>query len=128
VVPLYRYHDGTEDMNGKTCWCLILAKGSKTLYQIINTERLIDIDTLCYYGKDLTKAIAHMHEKDTIHAYVIPQNIIRASDGDIKLIDFNATVRVGKDLTNKKKSTAYISPEVANVEFYVTESLDDLDD
>jgi len=30
-----------------------------------------------------------------------------------KLIDFNATVRVGKDLTNKKKSTAYISPEVA---------------
>ena len=69
-----------------------------------------------------------MHEKDTIHAYVIPQNIIRASDGDIKLIDFNATVRVGKDLTNKKKSTAYISPEVTNVEFYVTESLDDLDD
>ena len=51
---------------------------------------------------------------------------IGASDGDIKLIDFNATVRVGKDLTNKKKSTANISPEVAKVGFYVTESLDNL--
>ena len=127
VIPLYRCQDDTEVIDGKTYWCLLLVKGSKILYHIINTERFTDVDKLCYYGKDLAKAILHMHEKDTIHVDVILQNIVRASDGDIKLIDLDATVRVGKDLIYRKKSTTHISHEVAKEEFFVTERFDDLD-
>jgi len=105
---------------------LILTKGLKSLHQIIDTERIAgkNSDKIVEYGRDLAKAIKHMHDKDTIHADIKPRNVIRASDGDIKLIDLDASVEVGSPLTKKKKSTAFISPEVARIEFKPEETLE----
>ena len=130
VVPLYRYHKGNEvlDEYGNKCYCLVMAKGTKSLHQIIDSERIAgrDVDTIQFYGKDVAKAIKHIHDKGYIHGDMKPRNVIRAPDGDMKAIDLDATVLIGEDLSNKKKSTAYISPEVARIEFPITESIEDL--
>lgn len=130
VVPLFRYHNGKGvlDEEDKQCQCLVLAKGTKSIHNIIDSERIAgrEFDKIQFYGRDLAKAIQHMHNLNYIHGDIKPRNVIRASDGDIKIIDLDATVEIGKALSNKKKSTAYISPEVAAVEFRPTESIEDL--
>ena len=104
-------------------------KGAKSLYDIIDSERIAgkECNKLRCYGLDLAQAINHMHEKGAVHTDIKPRNVVRTSDGDIKLIDLDASVSVGDVLTQKKKSTAYVSPEVAKVEFQVQESIVDLE-
>jgi len=126
VVSLYRYHEYKDETNEKDCYCLILAKGTKSLHHIIDSERIAgcNVDKIRNYGKDLAQAIQHMHEKkDCIHGDIKPRNIVRGSDGDIKLIDLDASVCLGDRLSSKPKSTAYISPEVAKIEFRPNEPL-----
>merc|ERR1712161_89430 len=107
VVPLHRYHNDAELKNEKKCWCLVLAKGAKSISQIIHSERIAGIktDKLIKCGVDFAKAIQHMHEKNMIHADIKPRNVIRDTAGDFKLIDLDASVEIGEELTNKKKST-----------------------
>ena len=51
VVPLYRYHDDAENIYVETFWCLILAKGSMSLYLIIDISYTEWIDTSFYFSK-----------------------------------------------------------------------------
>ena len=129
VVPLHRYHNDAELKNEKKCWCLVLAKGSKSISQIIHSERIAGIktDKLIKCGVDLAKAIQHMHEKNMIHADIKPRNVIRDTAGDFKLIDLDASVEIGEKLTDKKKSTAFMSPELAKAEFFSNESVEELE-
>jgi len=126
VVSLYRCHEYFDEKKKQNCYCLILAKGTKSLHLIIDSERIAgcDVDKIRMYGRDLAQAIQHMHEKkDCIHGDIKPRNIVRGSDGDIKLIDLDASVCLGDRLSSKPKSTAYISPEVAKIEFRPNEPL-----
>merc|ERR1712238_144846 len=129
VVPLHRYHNDAELKNEKKCWCLVLAKGAKSISQIIHSERIAGIktDKLIKCGVDFAKAIQHMHEKNMIHADIKPRNVIRDTAGDFKLIDLDASVEIGEKLTDKKKSTAFISPELAKAEFFSNESVEELE-
>jgi len=125
VIPLYRHHDFLDGKNKVQRHCLILAKGAKSLHQIIDSEMIAgkDIDKIRCYGKGIAKAILHMHEKKNfIHCDIKPRNIIRTPAGDIKLIDLSVAVQIGEDLSSKSKSTAYISPEIAKIEFYENET------
>merc|ERR1712238_250713 len=130
VITLHRYHNDDEFKNENKCWCLVLAKGSKSISQIIHTERIAGIktDKLINCGVDFAKAIQHMHEKNMIHADIKPRNVIRDITGDFKLIDLDASVEIGEKLINKKKSTAFMSPELAKAEFFSNESVEDLEE
>jgi len=122
------YHNDAKDKKEKKCWCLVLTKGAKSLYQIIDSERIagINTDKLISCGVDFAKAIQHMHRKNMVHADIKPRNVIRHTDGDFKLIDLDASVEVGEELTGKKKSTAFMSPELAKAEFSPNESVEEL--
>merc|ERR1712161_44549 len=128
VVPLHRYHNDDKDKDVKKCWCLVLTKGAKSIHQIIDSEQIAGIrtDKLISCGKDFAKAIRHMHDVKMIHADIKPRNVIRHTDGDYKLIDLDASVRVGEKFARKKKSTAFISPELAKAEFPSNESVEEL--
>merc|ERR1712161_28528 len=128
VVTLHRYHNDDEFKNKNKCRCLVLAKGSKSISQIIHTERIAGIktDKLINCGVDFAKAIQHMHENNMIHADIKPRNVIRDITGDFKLIDLDASVEIGEKLTDKKKSTAFMSPELAKAEFSSIESVEKL--
>merc|ERR1712238_274364 len=130
VVPLHRYHNDAELKNEKKCWCLVLAKGAKSISQIIHSERIAGIrtDKLINCGVAFAKAIQHMHENNMIHADIKPRNVIRDITGDFKLIDLDASVEIGEKLINKKKSTAFMSPELAKAEFSSNESVEDLEE
>merc|ERR1712238_555213 len=102
--------------------------GAKSISQIIHSERIAGIktDKLIKCGVDFAKAIQHMHEKNMIHTDIKPRNVIRDITGDFKLIDLDASVEIGEKLTDKKKSTAFISPELAKAEFFSNESVEKL--
>merc|ERR1712238_418201 len=110
------------------CWCLVLTKGAKSIHQIIDSEQIAGIrtDKLISCRKDFAKAIRHMHDVKMIHADIKPRNVIRHTWGDYKLIDLDASVRVGEKFARKKKSTAFISPEHAKAEFPSNESVEEL--
>ena len=63
VVPMYCYHKDVPDIKGKISSCLVLGRGSKSLYQIIVSERIAGFDTnkILSFGLDLAKAIEHLH-------------------------------------------------------------------
>lgn len=105
-----------------------MTKGSKRSHQIIDTERITGQTQLrsCITQKILQITIRHMHELNIVHADIKPHNVIHASDGDIKLIDLDASVKVGDVLTKKKKSTLFVLPEVTKIEFQPKERLDDI--
>ena len=123
---MYQYHTKAEDKKGNVCWCLVLMKGNKSFRHITDSECIAGRGKhklLCYEA-DLARATKHMHDSGTIHTDIKPRNAIRVSDGDIILFDLDATVQAGEGLSGKKKITAYISPEVARVEFQVQETLE----
>ena len=77
-----------------------MMKGSKSLHHIIDSEQIAGhkVDKIRSIGIDLGTAIQHLHGEGSIHGDMKSKNIVRASDGDIKLIDFDASVRIGQQI------------------------------
>ena len=63
-------------------------------------------------GVQVASALAHVHERGTVHADVKPGNVVRADPRTWKLIDFGVAVRVGEaGGTSPGGTLAYASPE-----------------
>jgi len=124
VIPLLRYHK--ERSNSSNIHCLVMLKGGKNLSQIIETERIAGWDTqkLHIYGKYLGRAIEHIHNRGYIHADIKPRNVIRTSNGYIKLIDFSSSVNIDAHLTDKSVSSAFLCPELAKIKLRPQKSVE----
>ena len=56
-------------------------------------------------------ALQHLHFNGVIHGDVKSKNIMR-SGHRVKLIDFDASVSIGKDYVGAKCSSAFVPPEM----------------
>jgi hypothetical protein len=108
VVVVLRSESGDEDERfgaeiarrgfSSHPYMLVMPAADKNLSQIILTERVASENwtQIHFITKLLCQAVEHLHSCGVIHGDIKPSNIVRV-DTTIKLIDFDASSRIGVD-------------------------------
>jgi serine/threonine protein kinase/Flp pilus assembly protein TadD len=55
------------------------------------------VDSICWIGAQLADALAYAHRHGVVHSDIKPANILMASDGQPRLLDFNVSYRSTSD-------------------------------
>lgn len=87
------------------------------LENIIQDKKVFGIDEVVSIGAKLAKAIQSLHDEDTIHLDLKPDNILISENGDLKLIDFGLAHHskypdlLAEEMRKGVGSAPYIAPE-----------------
>lgn len=90
-----------------------------TLKQYIERKGVVAWKEVVHFTKQISKALAHAHERGIIHRDIKPQNIMLLRDGTIKVGDFGIAALENEVYENNGKaigSIHYIAPEQARGE------------
>lgn len=90
-----------------------------TLKQYIERKGVVAWKEVVHFTKQISKALAHAHERGIIHRDIKPQNIMLLSDGTIKVGDFGIAALENEVYENNGEaigSIHYIAPEQARGE------------
>ena len=91
----------------------------KTLKQYMERKGMIAWKEVVHFTKQISKALAHAHERGIIHRDIKPQNIMLLRDGTIKVGDFGIAALENEVYENNGEaigSIHYIAPEQARGE------------
>ncbi|MBN1481918.1 serine/threonine-protein kinase [candidate division KSB1 bacterium] len=87
----------------------------ETLKDIIKSGRLLPVDKVVDYIKQVAEALRAAHDKGIIHRDIKSENIMLTSSGKIKVMDFGlARIKGATELTKSASTVgtvAYMSPE-----------------
>lgn len=100
---------------------IVLPRMGRSLFDVINTERLagFDLKRIRAITKQAARALQFVNNQKLIHGDFKPRNFLRHTSNrvdDWKLVDFDAAIPHGEPL-QKKHSTAYCPPEMARTLF-----------
>lgn len=87
-----------------------------TLKQYIERKGVVAWKEVVHFTKQISKALAHAHERGIIHRDIKPQNIMLLRDGTIKVGDFGIAALENEVYENNGEaigSIHYIAPEQA---------------
>ncbi len=87
-----------------------------TLKQYMDKKGALDWKEVVHFTKQITRALAHAHERGIIHRDIKPQNIMLLRDGTLKVADFGIAARENVVHENNGQtigSIHYIAPEQA---------------
>lgn len=90
-----------------------------TLKQYIERKGVVAWKEVVHFTKQISKALAHAHERGIIHRDIKPQNIMLLRDGTIKVGDFGIAALENEVYENNGEaigSIHYIAPEQARGE------------
>jgi len=62
--------------------------GKETLYNRVNRNEVMELNTICIIGKQLIEALKLIHSKNVCHRDITPMNIIFIDEIQVLLIDF----------------------------------------
>ena len=87
-----------------------------TLKQYMDKKGALDWKEVVHFSKQITRALAHAHERGIIHRDIKPQNIMLLRDGTLKVADFGIAALENEVYENNGQtigSIHYIAPEQA---------------
>ena len=87
-----------------------------TLRQYMDKKGALDWKEVVHFSKQITRALAHAHERGIIHRDIKPQNIMLLRDGTLKVADFGIAALENEVYENNGQtigSIHYIAPEQA---------------
>ncbi len=87
-----------------------------TLKQYMDKKGALDWKEVVHFTKQITRALAHAHERGIIHRDIKPQNIMLLRDGTLKVADFGIAALENEVHENNGQtigSIHYIAPEQA---------------
>ena len=87
-----------------------------TLKQYMDKKGALDWKEVVHFSKQITRALAHAHERGIIHRDIKPQNIMLLRDGTLKVADFGIAALENEVYENNGQtigSMHYIAPEQA---------------
>ncbi len=109
IVRLYDFF--IEDMRG---YLVIEYIDGQTLRQLVSQKGLMPERTVAKIGASLCEALSYLHSLSPpiIHGDVTPDNVMLEKNGDIKLLDFDASQELTRNKTNTVVGKhSYMSPE-----------------
>lgn len=113
VVSLYDFQNAT---NGS--WMVMEYIDGPSVRDVLDEEGPFDPETVMVVLDQVGKALSEIHSQGLVHLDVKPQNLLRTSDGTIKLIDFGVAQRAGTPQDKIGGSAfgtaAYLAPEQAS--------------
>lgn len=87
-----------------------------TLKQYMDKKGALGWKEVVHFSKQITRALAHAHERGIIHRDIKPQNIMLLRDGTLKVADFGIAALENEVYENNGQtigSIHYIAPEQA---------------
>jgi serine/threonine protein kinase len=60
----------------------------KNLHELVLKRGPQPVIHACYYARQVAKGLQHAYEHGTVHRDIKPQNLVRGSKGDVKILDF----------------------------------------
>ena len=118
VLPVFVSKEFAEKFH-----LIVMPLADKNLYDAFKSERWAgkNMGDVRHVFIHLVTCVQYMHDKGVLHADLKTMNIIR-SDGQWKLIDFDAACEIGKKSVGHKSSSAYVPPEA----IYLNEDVESL--
>lgn len=115
---------GTERSDSKLCIFTEYMPGGSIYQHLKNVGALNEVLTR-KYTKQILQGVAYLHEHNIVHRDVKGANILRDSDGNVKLADFGAskrlhTIRSGKSAKSVQGTPYWMAPEVIMGSSYTT--------
>ena len=96
-------------------YCLVLELAECNLSHALTHERFAgDWALVRKIGLDLVRCLAHLHDKNRIHADLKPLNVVRVGSS-WQLIDLDVSCAIGAPFGDKVPSSGYCPPEMARV-------------
>jgi serine/threonine protein kinase len=89
---------------------LVMPAAERSLRAIMDSERITKSTAIKDIFHRILTCVKYMHDRGFIHGDLKPRNIVRWLR-TLKLIDLDASARIGKDGAWSKHSSAYIPPE-----------------
>lgn len=89
----------------------------RSLKELMNSVKFMPVDVALKVASDISKGLAHAHQKGMVHRDIKPANILIGFDGTVKIADFG--LAQAQDLTSVTVTgsivgtPAYMSPEQA---------------
>ena len=114
VVAVY----GAERIDGRVGIWTEFVRG-RTLEQLVRERGRIDADEAIRIGIEVCRALSAVHVAGLVHRDVKAQNVMRAEDGRIVLMDFGAVTetRRGENAVHDVAGTPlYLAPEIVRGE------------
>jgi serine/threonine protein kinase len=124
VVQIYRTYDSKQDpLFVSECerkgilnyaYCIVMPAADRSLKDVIEKEfnqYSSNLHTLHGYISDILHCVDEMHRHGYIHGDIKPLNICRVGQ-QLRLIDLDASCRLGKDYAGLKLSSAFLPPEM----------------
>lgn len=95
---------------------ILMEDGGESLDQFLLHHQL-DLEEFLRIGVQVAGALGHIHQQGTIHKDINPSNLVRNSEGEIKIIDFGISTQLPREQPNIQPpemlegTLAYIAPE-----------------
>ena len=96
---------------------VVLPLAERNMFVALKQERFAgrDFIEIVHVFVQLIRCVEEMHSKGFLHGDIKPLNIVRI-DSAWKLIDLDASCRIGKDFVGMKYSSAYLPPEAVFID------------
>ena len=75
--------------------------------QSLENAIIVSRDHAMSIFKKLVEGIAYLHEQGVCHRDLHPSNVIIGESGSLKIIDFNAAIKLGKEETKIRGGTGF---------------------
>ena len=112
---IIEFYESGEDSTWM--WIAMELADGGDLFDKIEADSGVDVDTAHVYFTQLINAVGYMHSKGVGHRDIKPENILLSADGDLKLADFGMATLF--EYGGKRKmavtlcgSPPYVAPEV----------------
>jgi serine/threonine protein kinase len=99
-------------LQAEQLYCVALPYAERNMFVAMKQERFAgsNMDEVAHVFSQIVKCVEHMHSFGLIHGDLKPLNIVRVG-AHWKLIDLDATSKIGVEVHLSKFSSAYIPPE-----------------
>jgi ankyrin repeat protein/serine/threonine protein kinase len=97
-------------------FCVVMTLADRNMFVSLKQERFAgrNFEVVREIFRQLSLCTQHLHSRGILHGDIKPLNIMRI-ESTWKLIDLDASCRIGKDFVCAKYSTAYCPPESISV-------------
>lgn len=106
IVALYDFVRTPEAM-----WLALEDVRGHSLADVLARSKPLGVASAAAIGLELSRGLAHAHERGTVHRDLRPENVMLTPEGGVKIMEFSAAVSAKEVLVEAFESDAFTKPD-----------------